>query len=203
MTKKLDLTGRRFGRLVVQRQAEHARSGGIRWECLCDCGKTKVVARSSLGRLTNSCGCLMAENQKTAARKHGLTGSPEFIAFSNMRDRCENESDEAWPRYGGRGIRVRFASLQDFVDHIGKRPGPGYSVDRIDNDGHYEAGNVRWATPTEQRNNRRDSVLYEFRGERDSLAGWARRIGIRQSSMAYRIRAGWPIEKAFTTPATH
>ena len=90
MTKKSNLTGQRFGRLVVQRQAENAKSGGIRWECLCDCGNQATVFRSALGRHTNSCGCLMAENRKKVNITHGMSGSPEYVAFSSMRDRCNN-----------------------------------------------------------------------------------------------------------------
>jgi hypothetical protein len=202
MTRKVDQTGKRFGRLLVIRQAGHAKSGGIQWECLCDCGNTNVVHRSALGRLTNSCGCLMAENRKTMSLKHGMTGSPEYVAFSSMRDRCNNPNDEAWARYGGRGIQVKFKSLQELIDCIGLRPSPAHSVDRINNDGHYEPGNVRWATPQEQRNNRRDSVLYEHDGLKDSAEGWAKRVGIRGSSMLYRIRHEWPLHVALTTPAT-
>lgn len=202
MTKKIDLTGRRFGRLVVQRQAENAKSGGIRWECLCDCGNRTAVFRSALGRHTNSCGCLMAENRKSVNVTHGMSGSAEYVAFSSMRDRCENQNDPAWPRYGGRGIQVKFRSLEEFVAHLGKRPTPEHSVDRINNDGHYEPGNVRWATRQEQRNNRRDSILYEINGVRDTMSGWASKIGIRPSSVAYRIKAGWPLEKALTMPAS-
>jgi hypothetical protein len=202
MTRKLDLTGIRFGRLVVLRQAESAKSGGIRWECLCDCGNGTVVFRSALGRHTNSCGCLMVENRKTMNITHGMCGSPEYVAFSSMRDRCNNSNDPAWPRYGGRGIQVKFRNLEELVAHIGKRPSAIYSIDRIDNDGHYEPGNVRWATRSEQRNNRRDSVLYELNGVRDTMKGWASKIGIRPSSVAYRIKAGWPIADALTMPAT-
>ena len=202
MTRKLELSGRRFGRLTVVAQAPHSASGAIRWECVCDCGNRTTVFRSALGRLTNSCGCLEAENRRTVNVKHGLTRSPEYVVFSSMLDRCNNLQDEAWPNYGGRGIQVKVSSVAEFVNHVGRRPSAKHSIDRIDNDGHYEPGNVRWATAVEQRNNRRDSVLYEFGGVRDNAAGWAVRIGIRASSFLYRLKAGWPLEKALTTPAT-
>lgn len=202
MTKKLELAGRRFGRLTVVAQAPHSARGAIRWECVCDCGNRTTVFRSALGRLTNSCGCLEAESRRTVNVTHGMSHSPEYVVFSSMLDRCNNPNDEAWLNYGGRGIQMKFASVTEFVDHVGRRPSAKHSIDRIDNDGNYEPGNVRWATAIEQRNNRRDSVLYEFGGVRDNAKGWAARIGIRASSVIYRLNAGWPLEKALTTPAT-
>jgi hypothetical protein len=96
--------------------------------------------------------------ERTGPRTHGMTESPEYLAWDNMRARCTRPSYIGWENYGGRGITVCgewLDSFEAFYDHIGPRPGPGYSVDRIDNDGNYEPGNVRWATHSQQRINSR------------------------------------------------
>jgi hypothetical protein len=83
------------------------------------------------------------------------SGSPEYTAYVGARSRCSNPNTENWKHYGGRGIKFRFRSFEHFMSELGRKPGPEYSVDRINNDGHYEPGNVRWATPKEQANNQR------------------------------------------------
>jgi len=86
--------------------------------------------------------------------KHGFFGTPEYQAFHDAKRRCQSVLHKQYPDYGGRGIQFRFSTFQEFIDHIGVRP-DGMSLDRINNDGHYEVGNVRWATPRQQTKNRR------------------------------------------------
>lgn len=84
---------------------------------------------------------------------HGMTNTPEYRAWKDLKKRCNNKNIPCFHRYGGRGISVCeewASSFMAFYDHIGPRPGKNYSVDRIDNDGNYEPGNVRWATRKEQ-----------------------------------------------------
>jgi len=88
---------------------------------------------------------------------HGWWKTPEWRAYHGAKTRCTNPKREDWPLYGGRGIEFRFTSVPEFVAAIGRRPGPEYTVDRINPDGHYEAGNVKWSTATEQAANRRRS----------------------------------------------
>ena len=89
------------------------------------------------------------------AKKH-----PMYGAWHAMRQRCSNPKNEQYRNYGGRGIKVcsRWATFWNFLEDVGNRP-EGYSLDRIDNDGNYEPGNVRWATPLQQSNNRRLPML--------------------------------------------
>jgi len=87
-------------------------------------------------------------------RRHGGEGTPEYKAYTDAKGRCTNPRSQAWHNYGGRGIRFLFASYEDFIKCVGPRPA-GLSLDRIDNDSHYEPGNVRWATPSEQERNKR------------------------------------------------
>lgn len=91
-----------------------------------------------------------------------MTKTPEYRAWQQMKNRCNNQADPKYPHWGGRGIAVCKeweSSFVAFYEHIGPKPGESYSVDRIDNDGNYEPGNVRWATKKEQAANRRKTKL--------------------------------------------
>ncbi len=163
MTKKIDRTGHRYGNLTVLSEAEPKRHPGgdvsVHWICKCDCGTVKPVSGKALGSgLTISCGCASAAKAKRRLTKHGMCGSAEYRTWRHMIDRCTNPSDAGYAYYGGRGIRVHkpwVASFRKFYDYVGPRPGSIYSIDRVDNNGNYEPGNVRWATPTQQANNKR------------------------------------------------
>lgn len=147
-----DLAGQRFGRLVaIQRDTKISSNGSPLWLCVCDCGNLKSVLRQTLLAKkcsVKSCGCLKAEIQ------HGGSQSSEYGSYRAAKCRCQNPNDPAWKNYGGRGIEFRFKSFQEFYAHIGHRP-EGLTLDRIDNDGHYEVDNVRWATWEQQSNNKR------------------------------------------------
>lgn len=145
-----DLTGKTVGRLYVVGRLESGR-----WRCICDCGNETIVTAASLrgNRATRSCGCLKVDKLVERSTSHGLTQTPEHQAYRSARYRCENPRSHRWPRYGGRGIRFRFDSFEQFFAELGLRPSPRHSVDRINNNDDYRPGNVRWATPHEQRLN--------------------------------------------------
>jgi len=87
---------------------------------------------------------------------------PEASAYNSARNRCTNVSNKDYLKYGGRGVEFRFISFTDWAKELGPKPSPLYSVDRINNEGHYEIGNVRWATDKQQAINRRTTKSIEL-----------------------------------------
>lgn len=118
-----------------------------------------------------------------------------------MLRRCEWPGAGGYRNYGARGITVcaRWHTFEHFLADMGERPSLGHSIDRIDNDGHYEPGNCRWATASEQRSNTRFNHLLTFRGETLTLAQWADRLGMGRTTLDGRInRFGWTVERALS-----
>lgn len=165
-----DLTGQVFARLTVLGYSGLDSEGrNSIWLCRCSCGKVVDVRADHLrsGRM-KSCGCLRREISSQVHTTHGHARpgrrDPAYKAWADMIQRCTNPRDAQWPNYGGRGITVcqRWRdSFESFLADVGPRPlgrvggRAGFSIDRINNDGGYEPGNVRWATPKEQRANQR------------------------------------------------
>lgn len=176
-TMKKDLSGNRFGRLIVVGPDEpYVSPGGQRhrrWLVKCDCGSEKSVREPHLTKgYTSSCGCLRKEVARESQITHGQTQNPAFKSWRSMIDRCTNQKSHAWPRYGGAGITVcdRWLTLENFLQDMGPRP-PGTSIDRIDNTKGYEPGNCRWATAAEQaRNTRRNKCTPEMARQIRELA---------------------------------
>jgi hypothetical protein len=202
----LNRTGQRSGRLVVLGYAGKPRTAHLFW-CKCDCGN---LIRVQSGNLQNnhslSCGCLKLEQFMERIVSHGMSRMPEFKIFCGIRKRCLNPKDKAYPRYGGSGIQCYFEDFQSFYDHMGPRPTPSHSVDRIDNEGHYELGNVRWATQKEQAQNRRTSRMIEYKGLIKCLKAWveefnlACNLNLSRETVHKRLKRGWNFERAVTTP---
>ena len=161
-----DLSGQTFGRLLALWANKGKRRAHL-WSCQCDCGTVVLVSVDLLKNgKTKSCGCLVAEGNKERGKSqvtHGqatirLGVTPEYRAWSSAKQRCTNPNTINYENYGGRGIQFKFGSFEEFYRELGNKPEPKhfYSIDRYpDNDGHYEVGNVRWATAKQQRNNRR------------------------------------------------
>lgn len=118
-----------------------------------------------------------------------------------MIQRCTNPKNTSWANYGGRGIKVcrRWRdSFDDFLADVGEKPEGDYSIDRKDNDGDYEPGNVQWTIRTKQNRNRRNTQLISFRGKRKTLVEWEEESGIKWVTIRARLRRGWSIRDALT-----
>lgn len=139
---------------------------------------------------------------KPKREMHGGKGTSEYRSWMQMRSRCNSPTNPGFHRYGGRGITVcsRWNSFKNFRADMGAKPTPKHSLDRIDNDGPYSPENCRWATDTEQMNNRSNCLRFEFNGKIQTLSEWARELNRDYFAIRARIRLGWDIERALTTP---
>lgn len=132
--------------------------------------------------------------------------TPEYCALRNAIRRCHDPDHPRYPLYGARGIRVCDAwrapgGFRAFFDHLGPRPAKGMSLERKDNNGNYEPGNVRWATQTEQLANKRTNRKLTYHGHTMNLSKWSRLLGFRQNLLTRRLKAGWSAERAIETPS--
>ena len=185
----IDLTGQRFGRLIVLGRNGSTPQGNARWDCLCDCSsRTNVAGHHLKEGSTLSCGCAAVEALRSRTTTHGFSYEVEYDCWKNMLLRCRNPDHAAYPRYGGRGIKVcrRWSNFPNFLADMGRRPaGKRISIERIDNDGPYSPSNCRWATMKEQSVNRASTKItaedardIRHRGQKETRASLAAEYGI-------------------------
>jgi len=182
----------RFGSLTVVREVDRAGSQR-RVECRCDCGQNKIVYAQHLKRgNSRSCGCKIIVGKAT----HGKFYEPGYSIWNAMMQRCGNPKNKHFTDYGGRGIHVceRWHNVANFLADMGPPPS-GHSIDRINNDGDYEPGNVRWADARTQAQNKRGSKMVEIGGEKMVLAEACRRLNV--VDQFYRIYARMRKGKTF------
>lgn len=147
------------------------------------------------------------ESTRFRAVGYKRTPAPLEACWHGIKQRCFGGSCPSFERYGARGITMHQAWRESFeafasdvVAEIGRRPSSRHSIDRVDNAGNYEPGNIRWALPIEQSRNRRDNVLITFMGETLCIAEWAERYGLKTGTLWHRLSvAKWPIERALLT----
>lgn len=138
--------------------------------------------------------------------KHNHTtkkwSSPTYKSWHAMKQRCTNPKSPQYKDYGGRGLDVApcWMSFDNFLAHMGERPA-GTTLERIDNERGYWPDNCYWATRAQQQRNRRNNVWLELDGERMVLTDWAAKLGLRAHSLAQRLKHGWSLRDALTTPA--
>lgn len=204
--KRKELTGKRFGRLTVIEPVCSTKYGWT-WKCKCDCGNEIVAIGSNLKKY-KSCGCQGREQSSERLTTHGKSKSRLFPIWQSIKQRCENPSNHAYDRYGGRGIMVCKEWSNSFISFEHWAYENGYNenaergectIDRIDVNGNYEPSNCRWITSKKQQSNKRSNVFLDFRGESLTVAEWARRTGLSHSTILGRMKRGWSVEKALTT----
>ena len=190
-----NLQGFRFGSLTVLQLGEKQRPmNGAWWLCLCDCGTQKNIPATDMvqGKI-NSCGCEHAERIGNANITHGKSKSRTYKLWMAMRNRCDRVNQD----YSCRGIVYdeRWKSFENFLEDMGEAP-EGLSLDRIDCNGNYHKANCRWATRVEQANNTRANVFIEWDGKKQTVAQWAKELGMKTDKLRSRLRYGWTIQRA-------
>lgn len=201
-----EITGMKFGRLTVIEFVGYNDTKDRHYKCVCECGTEVVTRRKSLingGK--KSCGCWYREYQQNKSITHGH-GTHKYVdrtysSWRSMLDRCKNERSVSFDRYGGRGIKVcdRWCRFENFLEDMGERP-DGTTLDRIDTGGDYEPKNCKWSTIKEQARNQRRTIYVEFRGQTVPLSQLAEEYGIGRTTLTERIKRGWDVERAVSTP---
>ena len=205
-----NLKGVRFGRwvctdlAVAPFRSKEGKQHSTKWKCLCDCGTEAVVTANSLKTgQSKSCGCLNAELIKARSITHGMSKTFEYNIWLSMRSRILDKSSKSYKDYGGRGILIHpdwVSDFKAFFDHIGPRPSADYSLERIDNNGNYEPGNVKWASRISQANNKRSNRKLTLGTETKTLAEWCKEKKLRYKTVHARLTNGWSVERSLMTP---
>lgn len=202
----IDLTNRDFERLTVIEYygVRPGRPAAHYWRCRCSCGGETVVRTCNLTNKTvRSCGCLAAEETRKRSTTHGqaVGGSRtrEYRAWAAMKERCGNPTTKAYPKFGGRGVKVcrRWLRFENFLADMGPCP-PNHALDRRDDSRGYTKSNCRWATAKEKGRSMRSNRFLTFRGETLCLTDWAERAGLSLPAFRYRLSKNWPLEIILT-----
>lgn len=203
MRKRIDLTGQRFGRLVVIGSAGRRYKHPL-WELKCDCGNTHYCVTASLrsGR-TKSCGCLNRE-QKSQNRTHGDSKSKLYHIYHAMLQRCYDKSFKYYDCYGGRGIKIceEWQSYEPFRDWaLSHGYEDGLSIEREDVNRDYCPDNCKWIPLSQQANNRRNTLYVEYHGKMVTMRDLADLYGVDRRRLYRRIvKQGWSVEDAINRP---
>lgn len=207
MSRRIKMNpGDKYGRLTIVSEVEKInKKGHRRFLCRCECGNMRTVDMAGLRQgTTKSCGCLAREQTVARFKTHGMFGTPLYRVWAAMKARCYNPDVSSFSHYGGRGIKVcdEWAEFESFyrwaINNGYKR---GLSIDRIDNEGDYRPSNCRWVSPRVQANNTRRNRMLTHNGKTMSIADWGRATGLNQTMIAKRLKRGWSVERALTTPS--
>jgi hypothetical protein len=205
MPKRLEISGQRFGRLLVIGPAYADKRNQWHWRCLCDCGNETIVFGYNLkSGQTTSCGCY----NKEVISSHKMKGTKAYNRHSQMKQRCSNPKHIHYKDYGGRGITL-CEEWQTFEGYWEWAKSNGYddslSIERIDVNGNYEPSNCKFIPLAEQPLNTTHNVFITHKGEtkieKEWLRQWSKETGLRLATIKDRIkRYGWTIEEAITIP---
>lgn len=192
---KLNLVGQRFGKLLVLEKVEPASKWRSRWMCQCDCGSVlEINGTDFVHGKTKSCSCLLREKRSQSKKIHGMSNHRLSKIYDCMRQRCYNKNHGQYQDYGGRGIVVCEDWLQDRTGFYKWALENGYSenltLDRMNNDGPYAPWNCRFASKKEQSRNSRHNHILELYGLSLPISSWAEKLGIDDSVISSRLKAG-------------
>jgi hypothetical protein len=198
--------GMKFNRLTLLKKLPREKYEHEKWLCECECGEIKeFFLKFVLRGTTKSCGCYAIDAIVKSNTTHGFAKKSnrpkEYGIWKGMVRRCHGESPEIG--YGDRKITVceRWKnSFSIFYEDMGPRPSDKHSIDRIDNDGHYEPSNCRWATSKQQSNNKRNTIIVNLNGENIPLTEACERLNISYDTVRARLRNRWEVDKALSTP---
>jgi len=191
----------RYGQLQFIEDAGQNKHGQKLLRLICDCGKECVKLASAVrtGR-TKSCGCLARSGLSNL--RHGKRHNRVYNVWCNMKARCSNKQHPAYQNYGGRGIGVasEWQSFENFLQDVGEPPSPKHTLDRINNNGHYEPGNVRWTSRAVQSRNNRSNILVTIGDTTKCLHDWCDDYQISPGSVYRRLANGEDIVSAIVRP---
>ena len=200
-----DLIVQRFGKLTVVGRSSKYLNQKVYWHCKCDCGNEVDVIGSLLvnGR-SKTCGC-------SHVTQGGFGKSRLYEVWFAMMSRCTKPENKHYSNYGGRGIKVcdewkDFLKFKEWADKTGydeTAPRGQYTIDRVDNNGNYCPENCQWKTMLEQANNKRNTRMIEYNGEKKSILEWSKSTGLSTSLIKSRYDRGWTPEEIFTIPFGH
>lgn len=200
MSAFIDLTGQKFNMLMVIKRVEN-KGKLTAWLCKCDCGNETIVVGTHLKNgHTKSCGCIRKHNYENGIchRTHGLSKADTYSHWHNIKTRCYNKNNSKYKNYGARGITMfsewtnNFEQFHEYVINLPNYKKEGYtSLDRIDNNGNYEPGNVRWATHLMQANNKQKTRVITHKGKTLNLAQWCKLLGLSKNTIYERLNRGW------------
>lgn len=207
---KLDLTGQKYGRLTVLGFSHiHPKTQKTYWRAICDCGNMTIALGSGLKRLRpQSCGCLRVEElkrfNKRTKTKHGFGHNRFYRLWSGMIARCKYDKDYVsvvvCKEWADSFITFKNEMYSSYLAHVNECGEKDTTIDRIDNNKGYFKDNCRWVTRSEQGKNRRNVTLHFIDNRQDTVAGWAKKYGIRKHTVYGRMKKGWGLKEALETP---
>jgi hypothetical protein len=211
MSGPINLTGQKFGMLYAVKCVGKNKWGNLVWLCKCDCGKEKLLSSGELRKgIVKSCGCAKNKLISNSKIKHNMSDTRFYKIWESMKRRCDNCKDNKFNRYGGRGIIYQnswkeFKSFKidmyaDYLIHVFKFGEKNTTLDRKNVDGNYTKSNCKWSTAKEQQNNRSNNTTITIGNEILTISEAANKFKILQSTLSYRIRKGWDINKAICPP---
>ncbi len=202
MSKLIDLTNKKFGKLTVISRAANDKWAQTMFLCQCDCGQSITVRSSCLkNKNTQSCGCMAKNNNLQHGHRKDRKMTAIYNSWRSIVQRCTNHEHNQYKDYGGRGITVceRWLKFQNFLEDMGEPP-PKHSINRIENNEGYCPNNCEWITTKENNRNKRNNLFVQHNGQSRLLVDLSEETRIPYKTLYARIYIyKWSIHKALTT----